>query len=90
MLGFVLDVIFTVAALRALWKLLQGITVGMKVGTVDSETARRGPAKGVHMEKDPVCGTYVIPNRALSMSIGRDTVYFCSAACRDKYRAKTA
>ena len=90
MLGFVLDVVFTVAAIRAIWKLLQGINIGMKVGTVDSGAARTGPAQGVHMAKDPVCGTYVVPDRALSASIGRETVYFCSAACRDKYRAKTA
>ena len=48
------------------------------------------PASGVHMEKDPVCGTYVVPDHAVSVSIGGRKMFFCSEACRDKYRAKTA
>ena len=92
MLGFVLDVIFALAVLRANWRLVQGIKVGMSVGTADSARGRDGrpPAHGVQMVKDPVCGTYVVPDRALSISAGRETVYFCSTACRDKFRAKTA
>jgi len=92
MLEFVLDVVFTVVAIRAIWKLLQGIKAGMSVRTVDQ--ARRQPdappAQGVQMAKDPVCGTYVVPERALSVNVGRQTIYFCSAECRDKYRARTA
>jgi len=92
MLGFVLDVVFALVVIRAIWKLFSGIKVGMSVGTADSARARDGqpPAHGVHMVKDPVCGTYVVPDRALSLSAGRETMYFCSTACRDKYRAKTA
>jgi YHS domain-containing protein len=92
MLGFVLDVVFALVVIRAIWKLLSGIKVGLSVGTVDSARAREGrpPAQGVQMAKDPVCGTYVVPDRAVSMSTGRETVYFCSTTCRDKFRAKTA
>jgi len=93
MLGFVLDVVFTVVAIRAIWRLLQGIKVGMSVGTVDDMRTRQSgspPAQGVQMAKDPVCGTYVVPDRALSTSVGKQTFYFCSTACRDKFRAKTA
>jgi YHS domain-containing protein len=92
MLGFVLDVVFTVVAIRAIWRLLQGIRIGMSVGTAEPRVKERPgpPAQGVQMVKDPVCGTYVVPERALSVHAGRETVYFCSAACRDKFRAKTA
>ena len=94
MLEFVFDVIFAVVAIRAIWKLFEGIKAGMSVRTVDQATRPResnaAPAQGVQMVKDPVCGTYVVPNPALSASVGRETVYFCSAACRDKYRARTA
>jgi YHS domain-containing protein len=91
MLGFVLDVVFTVVAIRAIWKLLQGIMAGMS-GPAEPGPVRDGrpPAQGVQMVKDPVCGTYVVPDRTLSVNVGRTTMYFCSAACRDKYRAKTA
>ncbi|HXD72507.1 MAG TPA: hypothetical protein VN628_02165 [Vicinamibacterales bacterium] len=92
MLGFVLDVVFTVVAIRAIWRLLQGIMAGMSGDASDSRRGERSapPAQGVQMVKDPMCGTYVIPERALSASVGRETVYFCSAACRDKFRARTA
>ena len=49
-----------------------------------------GPPQSVHMERDPVCGTYVVPERAISVSDGSRRVYFCSDACRDKYHARTA
>jgi YHS domain-containing protein len=39
------------------------------------------------MVRDPVCGTFVVPDRALMLSVGRRELYFCSSACRDKYRA---
>jgi len=93
MLEFVLDVVFTVVAIRAIWKLLQGIKAGMTVRKVDQARQQQPgapPAQGVQMAKDPVCGTYVVPERALSVNVGRQTIYFCSAECRDKYRARTA
>jgi YHS domain-containing protein len=42
------------------------------------------------MVRDPVCGTFVVPERALTITNGREQVHFCSTTCRDKYRAKTA
>ena len=94
MLGVVLDVIFTVVAIRAIWKLLQGVMIGMSGGAADRHSPGRPqsgpPAQGVQMARDPICGTYVVPERAVSIRDGRHAVYFCSEACRDKYRAKTA
>jgi YHS domain-containing protein len=90
MLEFALDVIFTLVAIRAIWKLLQGVMQGLSERTGQQRRAGRAPVQGVQMAKDPVCGTYVVPDRALSESVGHERVYFCSAECRDKYRAKTA
>ena len=88
MLGFVLDVLFVVFIARAAWKLVQGFMEGYS-GRPKSP-GRGGPVQSVHMSRDPVCGTYVIPNPALVVMEGSRQVFFCSAACRDKYRAKTA
>jgi len=93
-LGVVLDVIFTVVVIRAIWKLLQGVTIGMSGDTAARRSPGRPssvpPSHGVQMARDPICGTYVVPDHALSIRDGRQAVYFCSEACRDKYRAKTA
>ena len=93
MLRFVLYIVVALVVIQAIRKLLQGIKIGMSVRTADPGQAREAggaPPQGVQMVKDPVCGTYVVPDSALSIRTGRETMYFCSAACRDKYRAKTA
>jgi hypothetical protein len=60
------------------------------------ERRRTRPASGgrvdqaVQMVRDPVCGTFVVPERAVSIADGRSRVCFCSEKCRDAYRARTA
>ncbi|MGA2134874.1 MAG: hypothetical protein ABSH50_21520 [Bryobacteraceae bacterium] len=44
-------------------------------------------SQGGELKKDPVCGTYVSAEVAVTQKASGQTVYFCSAACRDKYRA---
>jgi uncharacterized protein len=77
--------LFVILALligRALWRLLDGI--------IEGATGQRGrgqvPQRGVQMVRDPVCGTFVVRDRALTLTDGRTELFFCSDACRDKYR----
>jgi len=44
-------------------------------------------SSGGELKKDPVCGTYVSADVAVTKRINGQTVHFCSPACRDKYRA---
>lgn len=44
---------------------------------------------GEQMVRDPVCGTYLPASTALTAEVGGQRHYFCSAACRDAYRAKS-
>ncbi len=93
MLEVLLDVIVAFLAIRGVWKLLHGVMLGMAGDSAvhrASAPPARPPAQGVQMARDPVCGTYVVPDRAVSMRNGSDVVYFCSSGCRDKFRAKTA
>ena len=83
MLRFVLLPILYILIARAVWRLVGGIVEGI--------TGRRRPGvpdSGVHMVRDPVCGTYVVPGRAVAISDGRAQVFFCSTTCRDNYRAR--
>ena len=88
MLGFVLDVLFALFIARAAWKLVQGFMEGY-AGPASPPGGNRS-VQSVHMSRDPVCGTFVIPNPALAIREGSRQVFFCSASCRDKYRAKSA
>jgi len=98
MLEVALDVLFTLLAIRAIWKLLQGVMAGLSGEPGQARNGRAAqpgaaaapPAHGVQMARDPICGTYVVPESALSIRDGRQPVYFCSEACRSKYRAKSA
>jgi len=39
------------------------------------------------LKRDPVCGTYTSAATSLKQIVGKETVYFCSPQCRDKYVA---
>jgi YHS domain-containing protein len=87
-----LDLLLMVLAMvvaRAVWRILGGVTEGLS-GRASGSRGGNVPARGVQMARDPVCGTYVVPDRAVALSDGSSRVFFCSANCRDKYRARTA
>jgi uncharacterized protein len=83
-LRLVLFIVLAVFVARAFWRLVDGILAGARGGRQS-----RVPA-GVQMVRDPVCGTFVVPDHALSIADGKQRIYFCSQKCRDRYRARTA
>ena len=85
-LRFLLISILLTLAIRAAGRLMGGIIDGIR----GQPRATGVPQRGVQMVRDPICGTFVLPDRALSIAGGHGRVFFCSAACRDKYRARTA
>ena len=85
MLHFVLLLILIVFVARAFWRLVDGVIEGVR-----GEPRTRTPERRVQMARDPVCGTYVVPDHALSVPEGSRRIYFCSPECRDRYRARTA
>ncbi len=89
MLGVVVEYLFALLIARAVWKLVQGFMEGY-AGPAKPRSGNRSVSTSVHMSRDPVCGTFVIPNPGLAIREGSRQVFFCSADCRDKYRAKSA
>jgi hypothetical protein len=86
LLRSVLIFLLVVFILRALWRLVSGIIEGI----AGSPPVGGPPQRGVHMVRDPVCGTFVVPETATTLPVGTKVIHFCSPACRDKYRARTA
>jgi uncharacterized protein len=84
LLRLVLILILCAFLARAFWRmvdaLIEGLTGRPRGGSPAAPT-------GGQMVRDPVCGTFVLPGRAVSITDGRAYVFFCSTACRDKYRA---
>ncbi|MGH9143889.1 MAG: hypothetical protein ACRD2I_22355 [Vicinamibacterales bacterium] len=88
LLRLVLFVIFAIIVARAFWRLVDGIVEG--IGGRPSRGRGQVPTHGVQMVRDPVCGTFVLPDHALTLVDGRARLFFCSDACRAKYQARTA
>jgi YHS domain-containing protein len=81
---FVLFTILIALLVRAAGRLFRGILEGASGG--DGRQARVKP--GTKMVKDPVCGTYVVPARALSASRGGETAWFCSPECQHAWQRR--
>ena len=71
---------------RVFWRSVDAFIEGM----TGRSRSSRIPPRGVSMVRDPICGTFVLPDRAVTLVDGRSRHFFCSEACRDKYRARTA
>ena len=44
------------------------------------------PVSG-ELKRDPVCGTFTSTATSIKQTFGKETLYFCSSQCRDKYVA---
>jgi YHS domain-containing protein len=82
MLRLLLLLILVIIVARIFWRLVDGVIEGATGQT------RRQVKRGVKLERDPVCGTYVSPGSALSLTSGGSTRYFCSEKCRNEYIAR--
>ena len=80
MIKVLLIAILVLLIARAFWRVVDGI--------LDAAGGRRETrVPPVKLVRDPVCGTYVAPGTALTLSAGGTTHYFCSEECRAKYHA---
>ena len=86
MLRYILLLLLLIFLARAFWRVVEGVLegfTGLPRGT-------RGQRPGIQMVRDPVCGTFVVPERAVTLVEGRQQLHFCSTSCRDQYRSRTA
>jgi YHS domain-containing protein len=81
-----LFIVLGIFVARAFWRFVDGIAAGVRGGPPRGDGEL--PTHGVAMVRDPVCGTFVAPDPARMITDGRTRVFFCSDACRDRYRAR--
>jgi YHS domain-containing protein len=86
MLRLLLLFVLTMLVLHAARRLFRGFIEGLN----QSPQGSRTPIRGVQMARDPVCGTFVVPERSVSLFEGPVRVFFCSEHCRDAYRARSS
>ena len=99
MLRYVLILLFVLIMLPVLRGWLGAIArllLNWSLGTSSSSAAGQrspmasppAPAGSTMLHKDPVCGTYVSEAVAVPWKEGGQALWFCSEACRDKYRRR--
>ena len=79
--------LFFVFLARAAWRLLEGVARGAMGGDAPGRSRQRTQPTAVKMAQCPVCGTYVVPGKALTGVSRGQVVHFCSEACRSQHVA---
>jgi YHS domain-containing protein len=78
MSGWILRIILILVIARLIWKFARGVLEGAGIF--------RAPSHGsVGLVRDPVCGVFVVPSKALTAGSGTETRYFCSERCRAEW-----
>ena len=68
---------------RVLWRVLKAVFEGMGY----TPPGKAG-SRSVGLVRDPVCGTFIMPSKALTSGSGSNTRYFCSEKCRTDYAVR--
>lgn len=78
MIKVLLIAILVLLIARAFWRVVDGI--------LDAAGGRRETrVPPVKLVRDPVCGVFVVPGKALTSGSGASTQYFCSEKCREQW-----
>jgi YHS domain-containing protein len=96
--GWLLRLLLFFLVVRALMLLVGGLVRGLaraaQVPTDDADQGRRSTGQVAQsngtLVQDPVCGTYVLQERALAIKTAAGTAFFCSERCRSAYDAQAA
>jgi YHS domain-containing protein len=79
MTGWILKLVLLIVVIRALMRLVRGITDGIR---------NAATPQAVPLVRDPICGTFVSPSTAPSFGSGAAMRFFCSDTCLRAYQAK--
>jgi YHS domain-containing protein len=80
--GWIIRIILVLIVIRLLWRFVRGVLEG---AGLFQPTA---PRPSVGLVRDPVCGVFVVPSKALTAGHGAETRYFCSEKCRTEWSAR--
>ena len=84
---FLLLMVLFVVIARTFWRFFDAVVRGAS-GPAPQGGRRTGPPAAVKMQQCPVCGTYVVPGKAISIVSGGSPIYFDSEKCRAEYQSR--
>ncbi|HEY1495821.1 MAG TPA: hypothetical protein VGF49_14815 [Candidatus Solibacter sp.] len=86
---FILEILVPILIFTLLRSILRSLFQSKRTAAVRTPPQSAPPTvvTGGELKKDPVCGTYVSTGASITRKVNGELLHFCSAACRDKYRA---
>ncbi len=84
MARFALLAILILVLAWAFWRLMDGVIWALG-GTTKQRAAGAARPAAVKLVRDPVCGTFVQPGEAVSLTAKGTTHHFCSTRCREDF-----
>ena len=88
MARLILFLVLAMVIARTFWRFVDAILRGAVGPAAPGGRRAGGPPASVKMSQCPVCGTYVVPGKAISLVSGGTTLYFDSEACRAEYQSR--
>ena len=73
---------------RAFWGFIEGVVRGASMPPTGGGRGSNSPRSPVKMQPCPVCGTYVVPGKAISTVSGGTSLHFCSEKCRSEHPSR--
>ena len=90
MARFILLLFLFVVIARMFWRFVDAVVRGAVGPAPQQQGGRRagGAPAAVKMQQCPVCGTYVVPGKAISLVSGGSPIYFDTEKCRAEYQSR--
>jgi hypothetical protein len=87
MARFILLLVLAVVIARTFWRFFDGVVRGASSAAPGGRRPG-GPPSAVKMQQCPVCGTYVVPGKAIELASGGTPIYFDTEKCRAEYQSR--
>ena len=89
MARFILLLALFVVIAKMFWRFVDAVVRGA-AGPAPQQGGRRasGTPAAVKMQQCPVCGTYVVPGKSISLVSGGSPIYFDTEKCRAEYQSR--
>jgi hypothetical protein len=88
MARFLLLLALFIVIARTFWRFVDAIVRGAAGSATPGGAQRSGPVPAVKMSQCPVCGTYVVPGKAISLVHAGAPVYFDTEKCRAEFESR--
>ena len=87
MFRFILLLVLFAVFARLFWRFVGGVVRGATIPPPGGARANSAPSP-VRMQPCPVCGTFVVPGKAISGTSSGAAVHFCSEKCRSEHAVR--